>query len=227
MRHKQYWIIIPFLIIFSLLIILSSEAICSEKKDKKPAAAESSVDYRLLGTVSGGKVTPAWAFIEEADSIKQGKWYKLNDRLDDGSGILKVRRGEVVLKKGNKQKILILEGPLTKRAIVSLSPTHKVVKKYDAFTEIGNLSGLSKLVEIKPHFNADGEFAFLVDGIENGSLVELAGLKNGDLIRAANGQKFSTPQKTIQILRKVRNQPQIDVELLRSNKSVKLHYDLK
>jgi general secretion pathway protein C len=184
---------------------------------------------RLLGTVSGGKITQPWAYIEEGQpaSANQSKRYKLQDKLADGSRIIKISRAEVVLEKDGKQEILILEGPKAREPIVSVSSTHKVVNKNAALAKIGSLSNTLRLVEAKSHFNAEGVPGFIVDGIPKSSILEQAGLKNGDLIRSVNGQELSTMQKAIQVMCKARNQSQINVELLRSNRMLKLKYDLE
>ena len=151
----------------------------------------------------------------------------MQDKLGDGSRIIEISRAEVVLEKNGKRKVLILEGPRVKEAIVSVSPTHKVVSKNAALAKIGSLSNTLRLVEAKSRFNTEGEPGLIVDGIAKSSILELAGLKNGDLIRSVNGQELSTMQKTIQVMCKVRNQSQINIELLRSNRLLKLTYDLE
>ena len=201
------------------VFITMSVAISSEEKE--------GINPRLLGTVSGGRIAQPWAFIEGPEPTNQCRWYKLHDRLADDAQIVEIRRGEVVIEKAGRQEILILEGPRTKRAIVSISPTQKIINKYQALALIGNFSKVLNLVEVKPSFNTEGNSGFIVDGIPKASIAELAGLKNGDLISSVNGQGLSTPQKTIQVFRKVRNLSQIDVELLRNNRLLKLNYELK
>jgi general secretion pathway protein C len=184
---------------------------------------------RLLGTVSGGKITQSWAYIEDGESTSgnQSKRYKLQDKLSDGSQIIKISRAEVVLEKNGKQEVLVLEGPRIKEPIVSVSPTHKVVNKNAALARIGSLSNTLRLVEAKSRFNTNGEPGFIVDGIPKSSILERAGFKNGDLIRSVNGQELSTMQKAIQVMCKARNQSQINIELLRSKRLLKLKYDLE
>lgn len=209
-----------FFIILTLPIIISAEEIPRGKKE---------ANYRLLGTVSGGQITQSWAYIEEGKSASGNKIrrYKLEDKLTDGSRVIKISRAEVVLEKDGKKEVLVLEGPRIKETIVSVSPTHKVVNKNAAMAKIGSLSNTLKLVEAKSRFNTDGQPGFIVDGIPKSSILEQAGLKNGDLIRSVNGQELSTIQKAIQVMCKVRNQNQINVELLRSNRLLKLKYDLE
>lgn len=203
----------------ALPLITTAEEIPPAKKVTTP---------RLLGTVSGGRITQPWAYIEEEGSTtSQGKRYKLQEKLSDGSRIIKISRAEVVLEKNGKQEILILEGPRIREPIVSVSSTHKVVNKNAAIAKVGSLSNTLRLLEAKSRFNTAGIPGFIVDGVAKSSILDLAGLKNGDLIRSVNGQELTTMQKAIQIMCKVRNQSQVNVELLRSNRLMKLKYDLE
>lgn len=188
---------------FVMLAILSAEAMCSDKKEgpeqTRPVAAVR-LGHRLLGTLSADSITQSWAYIEELAPERQCRWYKLQERLTDGSRIVEIRRVEVVLVKNGKQEILILEGPVSKGETVSISPTQRITNEYAA------LISAKAAKAGKPG---------------------LTGLKKGDVIVSANGQRLSTPQKAIQVLRKLHNFSQIRLQLLRNKQLLKLNYELK
>ena len=83
-------------------------------------------------------------------------------------------------------------------------------------------------VKISPCFEGPGkEFAGLkLENIEKGSLAGRAGLKNGDIIKVVNGQRLTSPQRAIQVFRKLRSQSGVGVVLARGNRSVKLQYKI-
>jgi len=52
------------------------------------------------------------------------------------------------------------------------------------------------------------------------------GLQNGDVITSVNAQNLDTMQKAWQVLQKARNQPDLDVQIMRGNAAVPLHFSL-
>jgi general secretion pathway protein C len=65
-----------------------------------------------------------------------------------------------------------------------------------------------------------------ITGLEQTPLAATFGLRNGDIIRAVNGQDLTSKQKAFQVLQKARTQSKLDIELLRGDKTKNLSFDL-
>jgi type II secretion system protein C len=53
------------------------------------------------------------------------------------------------------------------------------------------------------------------------------GLEDGDVICAVNGQKLADPRKAFQVLKKVRSQQSVEIQLVRKGQNKTLSLDLK
>ena len=185
---------------------------------------KSLLKLRLLGTVLGN---PAIAYIEDLASGREGT-YNIGDIISDAK-IIDIQSGKVILERDGQREILTLIGS-RKEAIIKLSPTEMIVSRRGVLNEIG--SDIDKtliMAKVLPHFDfASKQFSgFKIDNIRKGSIAESAGLRNGDIIRVVNDQELSSPQKAIQMFRKVRNQSQIDVDVLRKSRLIRLRYKIE
>ena len=105
-----------------------------------------------------------------------------------------------------------------------------IVSKDQALDKIANdADSAHNIADISPYFDpALNEFAGVkVDNIRKGSIAEMAGLRNGDIIKVINDQRLNSPQRTIQVLRKARNLSRLDVNLLRKERLLKFDYRIK
>ncbi len=74
----------------------------------------------------------------------------------------------------------------------------------------------------------DGQVEGLkITGLENIRGADDLGLKNGDIIRAVNGQRLTSKQKAYQIFKKARSQAAVNIELLRGNENKMLSFSLR
>jgi type II secretion system protein C len=77
-------------------------------------------------------------------------------------------------------------------------------------------------------YTIDGQVEGLkITGLENIRGAEELGLKNGDIIRAVNGQRLTSKQKAFQIFKKARSQAAANIELLRGNENKTLSFSLR
>lgn len=190
-----------------------------KQRDKKPQ-----LNLKLLGTILGN--TPI-AYIKDLVSDRQ-RVCEIGDIIS-GAKIVDIQLGKVILERDGEREILVL-ADTGESASTDILSAEKVINKKEILKEIGNdISKAMSLAKVVPNFDfVGGKFSGLkVEGIKKGSLVEFAGLRNGDIIKVVNGQELSTQQKSIQVFRKVRNQPQINIGLLRKNRLIKLRYNIK
>jgi S1-C subfamily serine protease len=58
------------------------------------------------------------------------------------------------------------------------------------------------------------------------SMAALANLQNGDVIQNVNGQQLTSEQKTFQVLQKARSQSALDLQVLRGDSTIPLHFSM-
>ncbi len=198
---------------------LSQSVIAEGEIPRKPP-----LNLRLLGTILG---EPAIAHIEDLASKKEGS-YKVGDIIS-GAKIVEIQLGKVILERDGQRELLVFVYGGKERAITEISPTERIVSKKGVLKEIGyDINKTLTMAKVTPRFNfMSRKFSgFKIDDIQKGSIAERAGLENGDVVEIVNGQKLSSPQKAIQIFRKVRKQSRVDLDLLRKNRLVRLKYKI-
>ena len=63
-----------------------------------------------------------------------------------------------------------------------------------------------------------------MSGIPENSVITTTGIKNQDIVKSVNNQKIDSYQKALQVFSKVKNQPQVEVSLLRDGQPLNLFY---
>jgi len=84
-------------------------------------------------------------------------------------------------------------------------------------------------VKIMPQADAGSNKlkGFKVDNVPSGSIIEEAGIKNGDIIYSVQGRQLTSMQDALEMFNKVQNQSRLEVVLMRDNKPVTLNYEIK
>ena len=122
----------------------------------------------------------------------------------------------------------------TGRASTQPSPTSDVFskKRRQALPKRARprspVRGISRLLtqaDFTPHLSAGKQDGLLISNIVFGSLFQQAGLYNGDVIRAVNGQLFNDAKKdSMQLLKILHGSNTIDFEITRAGKVLNVHY---
>ncbi|GEM_PF-5356138 len=169
---------------------------------------------------------PAEAFIKDTVSGIQGA-YKMGSYVL-GAKIIKIERCMVTIEKDTHKTTLLLaegrEGPVTE-----VSPNEMIISKSGVFRDMEDAELAS---ENKVSALSDCAYETFpgvkISGIKKGGLAELAGLRNGDVIKVVNDQRLASPQRAIQVFRKIRKQSgTVDVILFRKDELVKMSYRLR
>ena len=110
--------------------------------------------------------------------------------------------------------------------VISLSGNEVVVSKSSALNKAGEIYRTLSKVKVEPYYQSDKVTGLMIDGIEQGSIIEQAGIRNQDVINTVNNQKIDSYQKALQVFSKARNQKEIKVALLRGGEKKLLSYRL-
>ncbi|MFB0555164.1 MAG: type II secretion system protein N [Phycisphaerae bacterium] len=201
------------------------------------SSAEEELGIVLLGTVAGSPEISR-AIIKDIKTNKLSL-YKTGDTVATAH-IESIEKDVVVLLHQGQRKILNLgtreskqqdadntQAALSNNAAQAVE-TNPPAKFYtSAGDKLLDIEIILTNAVIEP-YAIDGQVEGLkITGLENIRGAEDLGLKNGDIIRAVNGQRLTSKQKAYQIFKKARSQAAANIELLRGNENKTLSFSLR
>jgi general secretion pathway protein C len=200
-----------------------------------PAAAAPSVSYKLIGTVEGEQF--AGAVLE--DSTGQA-FYRINQKLPDGSAIVKVLRDKVTIRRSDgatvdvevvdDTKIVTMQKPGATGGgpgVKKLSDGKFAVDQQEVLASTENMSQILTQARALPYQEQGKTVGFKISEIVPGSIYEKIGLQNGDVIQRVNSQDVDDPGKFFQLYQGLRNERSISIDLLRGGQRQTLTYEIR
>ncbi len=195
-------------------------------------AVEPSV-YRLIGTVEGGSFSGA--VLE--DSSGQA-FYRINQKLSDGSQIIKVQRDKIILRRADSStielqvvddtKIVDVSRPAVNAAGVrKLSEGKWMVDQREVTASTENVNQLLTQARALPYMEQGKTVGFRISEIVPGSLYEKIGLQNGDVIQKINSQDVDDPAKFFQMYQNLKEERSISIDLTRGGQRQTLNYEIR
>jgi general secretion pathway protein C len=198
-----------------------------------PAAAES-VSYKLIGTIEGQQF--AGAVLE--DSTGQS-FYRINQKLPDGSTIVKVLRDKVSIRRSDgvtvglevvdETKIVSIQKPGTNggAGVRKLSDGKWMVDQKEVLASTENINQILTQARALPFQEQGKTVGFRISEIVPGSIYEKIGLQNGDVIQRVNSQDVDDPAKFFQLYQGLKNERSISIDLIRSGQRQTLNYEIR
>lgn len=92
---------------------------------------------------------------------------------------------------------------------------------------LNNLSELATQARVVPAFEGGKAVGFKLFSIKPGSLYSKIGLQNGDVINRINGYEMSSPEKGLEVYSKLKDSPNITVDVKRRGKAMSLDYAIQ
>jgi general secretion pathway protein C len=204
-----------------------------EGKGPSGGPAVESVSYRLIGTIEGESF--AGAVLEDATGQA---FYRIHQKLSDGSVIVKVMRDKISIKKPDgpvidiqvvdDTKIVSVQkpgGPVTGVRKVSDGKYMVDQKEVQASTE--NMGQILTQARALPYLEQGKSVGFRISEIVPGSIYEKIGIVNGDVIQRVNSQDVDDPAKFFQVYQGLKNERNITVDLLRGGQRQTLNYEIR
>ena len=197
-----------------------------------PAAVESSV-YRLIGTIEGASFSGA--VLEDASGQA---FYRINQKLPDGSQIIKVQRDKIVLRRADSStteihvvddtKIVNVSKPVANGGGVrKLSEGKFMVDQREVTASTENVNQLLTQARALPYMEQGKTVGFRISEIVPGSLYEKIGLLNGDIIQKINSQDVDDPAKFFQMYQSLKEERSISIDLMRGGQRQTLNYEVR
>lgn len=184
----------------------------------------------LVGTAVGNAKDPI-AFIKDLDTNKQGI-YKIGNMINDAR-VVRIAKGIVDLDvKGIPMTIEVKDykaqrSTTASGAIVAVQGDEIVMSRMELLRAAGSIISTAKKMKIEPYSQADEVLGMKVEGVDKGSLIEQAGIKDKDVLTSINNQKIDSYQKALQVFKKVRKSKEIKISLLREGQLKQLCYKIE
>ncbi|MEK6565015.1 MAG: hypothetical protein AABZ65_08350 [Candidatus Omnitrophota bacterium] len=186
--------------------------------------------FELRGTIIGGL---SLAFIYDSQADKRAL-YKLNDVIG-GYKIQAILPAKVLLAKNGATRELLLAGgshggALDEKGIIFTDAAGvKSVSRSGLVSLMFEANELLRTVKIAPVTDTVSQavLGFSVENVPEGSIIEEAGIKSGDIVHSVDGQRLQNAQDAMRMLGAIRKQSSFEVVLLRQNQPVVVRYELR
>jgi len=197
------------------------------------SVAEDYTAYTLIGTIEGEYFSGAVL----ADATNQQAFYRLKQRLPDGSQIVKVKRASVTIKRSDGSTVEIQIVDDTKIVNVAKAVPGSGVRKVgegrfmvdqrEITSSTENLNQVLTQARALPYMEAGKTVGFRISEIVPGSIYEKIGLVNGDVVQRVNSQDVDDPGKFFQLYQGLKDEKRISIDLLRNGQRQSLNYDVR
>ncbi len=193
-------------------------------------------DLVLIGTVVAGEDSLALIKVGTKTQI-----FRMKDELSPGVVVTEIGRKLVVLtnhgvreelplkqRKGASAQLVRQRGPVaTQRGIVAVDEGRWQISKTVANDARANLNSLLQTARMVPQIKNGKTIGFKLVEMQKGTLLELIGLKVGDLIVEINQVKLDSPEKALQIFQQVREANNISLGLMRNGQPETFEYSFE
>lgn len=204
-----------------------------EGKGPSSSPAAESSSYRLIGTIEGESF--AGAVLEDGTGQT---FYRIHQKLPDGSVIVKVMRDKVTLRKPEGRTVELVVADDTKIVAVpkpgangdgvkKVSEGKWMVDQREMLASTENMNQILTQARAMPYTEQGKTVGFRISEIVPGSLYEKIGLQNGDVIQRVNAQEVDDPAKFFQLYQGLKTERNISIDLLRGGQRQTLNYEIR
>jgi general secretion pathway protein C len=211
-------------------------------QEKNQAASQPVRETRLKLTLTGvltrqGRPEQRLALIAREGA--EEKVYREGDRIE-GARIVRIEPRRVILLRNGVTEALNLEVEEADTSAASgaartpqgggiqRTGEHKrLVSRETLDRKLENLPRLLRQAKAVPYEQDGQRLGFKVVNIQEGSVFEDLGIKQGDVIQAVNGQAIRRPKQALQAYRELRNSKRFKVDVLRDGQPVSLEYSVQ
>jgi general secretion pathway protein C len=198
------------------------------------AASEPSA-FVLVGTVEGESF--AGAVLQDAANVQT--FYRRNEKLPDGSRIIKVLRDKITIKRegGGTFDLQVVDdtrivsvskpGMPAPGGVRKVSEGKWMVDQQTVAASTENLSQILSQARALPYMEQGKTVGFRISEIAPGSLYERIGLQNGDVIQRINSQDVDDPGKFFQFYQGLKEEKSIIIDLMRGGQRQTLNYEIR
>jgi len=197
----------------------------------KPQPAVQPLLIRLLGTVVAGENSAA---IVASDQKGEQRVIFVDSSLAPGTRLVEVTPNAITIERsGRREQIMLEKGKalLSTRPLINSTRFGNNTVPQPGISSPGRVSqaGLAQIlsgVRLQPHFANGRQDGLLVAGVTPGSMLEAAGLMNGDLVQKVNDTPVTGIAQILQLVRNLQAGDVFDAELMRDGQPVVISVEL-
>ncbi len=201
-----------------------------EGKSSSSAPAAELPAYKLIGTIEGEEFSGA--VLE--DSTGQ-VFYRLHQKLPDGSQIIKVGREEITIRRADgvttKLQVVdetkIVNVPKPGAGVRRVGEGKFMVDQREVAASTENMNQLLTQARALPYTEQGKIVGFRISEITPGSLYEKLGLQNGDVIQKINAQDVDDPAKFFQMYQNLKEERNVSIDLIRNGQRQTQNYEIR
>jgi general secretion pathway protein C len=226
----------------SYSVIAERDVFNSVKQAPAPSAAvAANLHIKLLGTSELTAAKP-FAIIEDENNHQQAL-YRLGDEIPDAGTLVEVERKRVLI--NHQGQIMALEIPEGDLASVPPTPSRSpessnrnsgfrraghnqfVVERAVVDQNLQNMGSLLTQMRAVPNLENGKTNGFRLSEIQQGSIFQQMGLRDGDIVKNIAGQEINDPMRAMELVSVLQNQQAVAIEVMRNGRPVKLSYEIR
>lgn len=206
-----------------------------EGKGPSGTASSEASAFRLIGTIESERF--AGAVLEDAGGIQT--FYRIFEKMPDGSQIIKVQRDRVTIRKadGGTVDVQVVDdarivnvskpGAQGPGGVRKLSEGKWIVDQREVASNTENINQMLTQARALPYLENGKTAGFRISEIVPGSIYEKIGLQNGDVIQRVNAQDMDDPGKFFQLYQGLKEEKNITIDLMRAGQRQTLNYEIR
>jgi general secretion pathway protein C len=101
------------------------------------------------------------------------------------------------------------------------------INRDDLVEQLDNFGQMMKEARLTPHFTGGEPDGFMITNLPQNSFLARMGLRSGDVMKGANGQKFGSLEEFIQVYQQLQTESTLQLEVERSNRNETLTYEIR
>jgi general secretion pathway protein C len=101
------------------------------------------------------------------------------------------------------------------------------INRDDLVEQLDNFGQMMREARLTPHFTGGQPDGFMITNLPSNSFLGRMGLRNGDIMKGVNGQKFGSLEEFFQAYQQLQTEPMLQLEVERSNRTETLTYEIR
>jgi len=215
---------------------IASTPLFGQLETAAPAPVKHAVDSRLNLTLQGVMLAGAHSAAVVRLPDKRQKLVFLGERIQPGVILRAVEKDAIIVEhRGRMERIRMITRPLP--ATVAMRPQHaptttgatatRRFSRAELRAQLNRLPQLLMQARAIPHQMNGRMDGYLIQDIAPRSLYARAGLQNGDIILAVNGQPIVNPQQAMKLLNSLSSASHLSIRIRRGDTEQTLRYQIR
>ncbi len=193
------------------------------------------LNMELVGTVVGDN-SLSYAILQSPQSASQSL-YRLGDSIPQVGTLMRIDRHHVVIALNDGRQTTLQAGWMKDIAIPSSSDiapqfsggeeVRTVMLRREITEAFSNLPHLLQQAKATPIISGTGMDGVSFETIQSASIFDRLGFRIGDQLKSINGVALRDPGTLLTALRQIQNESSVDLDVVRNNQKITMHYDIR